>query len=75
MYGHIRQLAEAEKKGIEKAGGTADLFQYVSPSHIHLYIMTYVYQETNTPTESQRPSPKKSSPKWAPPQKQQTSPS
>lgn len=29
MYGHIRQLAEAEKKGIEKAGGTADLFQYV----------------------------------------------
>ncbi|KAK1476526.1 minor allergen Alt a 7 [Colletotrichum abscissum] len=27
MYGHIRQLAEAEKKGIEKAGGTADLFQ------------------------------------------------
>lgn len=27
MYGHIKQLAEAEKKGIEKAGGTADLFQ------------------------------------------------
>ncbi|KAI0011916.1 flavoprotein-like protein [Xylariaceae sp. FL0662B] len=27
MYGHVRQLAEAEKKGIEKAGGTADLFQ------------------------------------------------
>ncbi|KAF6844323.1 minor allergen Alt a 7 [Colletotrichum musicola] len=27
MYGHIRQLAEAEKKGIEQAGGTADLFQ------------------------------------------------
>ncbi|SPQ18369.1 be1a03b2-9eb9-4055-81a6-96c15be93788 [Thermothielavioides terrestris] len=27
MYGHIRQLAEAEKAGIEKAGGTADLFQ------------------------------------------------
>ncbi|KAJ4297309.1 hypothetical protein N0V88_004227 [Collariella sp. IMI 366227] len=27
MYGHIRQLAEAEKKGIEKAGGTADIFQ------------------------------------------------
>lgn len=27
MYGHIRQLAEAEKRGIEKAGGTADLFQ------------------------------------------------
>ncbi|KAK0632600.1 quinone oxidoreductase [Immersiella caudata] len=27
MYGHIRQLAEAEKAGIEKAGGKADLFQ------------------------------------------------
>ncbi|QPC67159.1 hypothetical protein HYE67_009390 [Fusarium culmorum] len=27
MYGHIKQLAEAEKAGIEKAGGTADLFQ------------------------------------------------
>lgn len=29
MYGHIRQLAEAEKAGIEKAGGTADIYQYV----------------------------------------------
>jgi NAD(P)H dehydrogenase (quinone) len=29
MYGHIKQLAEAEKKGIEAAGGSADLFQYV----------------------------------------------
>jgi NAD(P)H dehydrogenase (quinone) len=27
MYGHVRQLAEAEKAGIEKAGGTADLYQ------------------------------------------------
>lgn len=27
MYGHIKQLAEAEKKGIEAAGGSADLFQ------------------------------------------------
>lgn len=27
MYGHIRQLAKAEKKGIEKAGGKADVFQ------------------------------------------------
>ncbi|KAI1474510.1 putative benzoquinone reductase [Daldinia sp. EC12] len=26
-YGHIRKLAEAEKRGIEKAGGTADIFQ------------------------------------------------
>jgi len=27
MYGHIRKLAEAEKAGIEAAGGTADLYQ------------------------------------------------
>ena len=31
MYGHIRQLAEAEKAGIEKAGGTADVYQCVIP--------------------------------------------
>lgn len=27
MYGHIKKLAEAEKKGIEEAGGKADLYQ------------------------------------------------
>jgi len=27
MYGHIKQLAEAEKKGIESAGGKVDLYQ------------------------------------------------
>jgi NAD(P)H dehydrogenase (quinone) len=27
MYGHVRQLAEAEKKGIEEAGGSADIYQ------------------------------------------------
>jgi len=27
MYGHISQLAEAEKKGIETAGGNADIYQ------------------------------------------------
>ena len=27
MYGHIRTMAEAEKKGIEKAGGTCDVFE------------------------------------------------
>ncbi|KAL9125810.1 MAG: hypothetical protein Q9217_005041 [Psora testacea] len=27
MYGHIRKLAEAEKAGIEAAGGNADLYQ------------------------------------------------
>jgi hypothetical protein len=32
MYGHIKNLVEAEKRGIEKAGGTADVFQYVETS-------------------------------------------
>ncbi|MCJ1342465.1 Minor allergen Alt a 7 [Peltigera leucophlebia] len=27
LYGHIQKLAEAEQKGIEAAGGTADLYQ------------------------------------------------
>jgi NAD(P)H dehydrogenase (quinone) len=27
MYGHIKTLAEAEKKGVESAGGKADLYQ------------------------------------------------
>ncbi|PSN63485.1 flavo protein WrbA [Corynespora cassiicola Philippines] len=27
MYGHVRTLAEAEKKGIESAGGSATIFQ------------------------------------------------
>ena len=27
MYGHIKKLAEAEKEGIEAAGGQADLYQ------------------------------------------------
>ena len=30
MYGHIKTLAEAEKKGIEDAGGKADIYQYDS---------------------------------------------
>ena len=29
MYGHIQKLAEAEKKGIEAAGGSCTLYQYV----------------------------------------------
>jgi NAD(P)H dehydrogenase (quinone) len=28
MYGHIQKLAEAEKKGIEAAGGEATIYQY-----------------------------------------------
>jgi NAD(P)H dehydrogenase (quinone) len=32
MYGHVATLAEAEKKGIEQAGGVADIYQYVRDS-------------------------------------------
>ncbi|KAI9698177.1 MAG: Minor allergen Cla h 7 [Candelina mexicana] len=31
MYGHIQKLAEAEKKGIESAGGKVDLYQHAPP--------------------------------------------
>ena len=27
MYGHIKQLADAEKKGVEAAGGKVDVYQ------------------------------------------------
>jgi NAD(P)H dehydrogenase (quinone) len=37
MYGHIAKLAEAEKKGIQAAGGQVDIYQYecliLAPSH------------------------------------------
>jgi hypothetical protein len=32
MYSHIAKLAEAEKIGIEKAGGQADIYQFVLSS-------------------------------------------
>jgi hypothetical protein len=42
MYGHIKQLAEAEKAGLKKVGIDADVYQYVpnssSPSHCDLTI-------------------------------------
>lgn len=36
MYGHIQALAEAEKKGIESAGGQAEIFQSVMLSLLPL---------------------------------------
>jgi NAD(P)H dehydrogenase (quinone) len=30
MYGHIETLAVAQQKGVEKAGGTATIFQQAS---------------------------------------------
>jgi hypothetical protein len=56
MYGHIQQLAEAEKAGIEKAGGTADIFQYVF-HHQHLQ-RTQITKLTND-IGSLRPSPRR----------------
>lgn len=41
MYGHIKTLAEAEKRGIEKAGGTADLFQI--PETLSQEVLTKMY--------------------------------
>ena len=51
MYGHIRKLAEAEKAGIEAAGGSADLYQLVfhpsqPPLSFSKCIVTYRVQET-----------------------------
>ncbi|KAH8593134.1 minor allergen Alt a 7 [Bisporella sp. PMI_857] len=41
MYGHIKTLAEAEKSGIEKAGGTADLYQI--PETLPEEVLTKMY--------------------------------
>ena len=45
MYGHIRTLAEAEKKGVEAAGGTVDLYQLVKPlmRNEHYYTQAMIY--------------------------------
>ena len=89
MYGHIKQLALAEKRGIEAAGGTADLYQYVffpvtiprcQPFSNEVFgsmMLPIPYTITNpqTPTESAKPSLKKSSPKCTPRQKTPKSPS
>jgi NAD(P)H dehydrogenase (quinone) len=38
MFGHVRRLAEAEKRGVEAAGGTADLFQLVVPESVSFFV-------------------------------------
>jgi hypothetical protein len=73
MYGHIRQLAEAEKKGIEEAGGSVTLFQYASPLPNPNSCFSLGSRHTNLTAESQRPSPTKSSPKCTHPPNLQTS--
>jgi NAD(P)H dehydrogenase (quinone) len=50
MYGHIAKLAQAEKAGIEKAGGTVDLFQI--PETLSQEVLTKMYapaQSTEVP--------------------------
>ncbi|KAI5924011.1 quinone oxidoreductase [Camillea tinctor] len=50
MYGHIRKLAEAEKAGIEKAGGSVDLYQI--PETLPQEVLTKMYapgQPTDIP--------------------------
>jgi len=41
MYGHIKQLALAEKKGIEAAGGTVDIYQL--PETLPEEVLTKMY--------------------------------
>ena len=43
MYGHIRQLAIAEKEGIEAAGGKADLYQCVNRATHSLSASSFVF--------------------------------
>lgn len=40
MYGHIGQLAQAEKEGVERAGGSADL--YLIPETLPEPVLTKV---------------------------------
>ncbi|KAF1812388.1 flavo protein WrbA [Eremomyces bilateralis CBS 781.70] len=48
MYGHIAKLALAEKKGIEAAGGTADLFQV--PETLPEEILTKMHAPPKDPS-------------------------
>ncbi|KAI1821122.1 quinone oxidoreductase [Xylaria intraflava] len=50
MYGHIAKLAEAEKAGIEKAGGSVDMFQI--PETLSPEVLAKMYapgQSTSVP--------------------------
>ncbi|TGZ81949.1 Y20 protein [Ascodesmis nigricans] len=46
MYGHIAQLAEAEKRGIEAAGGIADLYQI--PETLPQEVLTKMHAPAKT---------------------------
>ena len=49
MYGHIQKLAEAEKKGIEAAGGQADMYQVAET------LPDEVLQKMHAPAKSSYP--------------------
>lgn len=64
MYGHIQTLAAAEKKGIEDAGGSVDVFQYdYSPNDPRLsmpFFLSLILMFDFLSKELPRLSPKKS---------------
>ena len=71
MYGHIATLAEAEKRGIEAAGGKATIYQYEFTSYNSL-VPNKRTNMLSLFTGSQRPSPTKSSARCMPPQSPST---
>jgi multimeric flavodoxin WrbA len=76
MYGHIKQMADAELKGIQEAGGDAKLFQYVHSPFQQPSIQEEKKAQANTmTTESQRPCPKTSSTRCTLPPRTPPSPS
>ena len=46
LYGHIAQMAEAEKKGIEAAGGEATIYQV--PETLSLEVLTKMHAPAKT---------------------------
>ncbi|MCJ1367765.1 Minor allergen Alt a 7 [Acarospora aff. strigata] len=59
MYGHIQKLAEAEKAGIEAAGGTADLYQQnqriTLPYRVEETLPQHVLELMHAPPKSDLP--------------------
>jgi len=50
MYGHIQKLAEAEKKGIEAAGGSADIYQIAETLPQEVLSKMYAPAKSDYPT-------------------------
>ena len=55
MYGHIAKLAEAEKKGIEEAGGSVDVYQCV----MNTICPQEAFPDTSPHAGSRRPCPRR----------------